>query len=91
MFIVSQGSLRVSVYDKSTTTGKMQEIKVRELAKCDYFGEISLIYDSVRSATIICNNYCTLGKIAIETLHKICSNHYFVKQALMNSIYIYND
>ena len=69
----------------------MQDIEVSTLHKNEYFGEISLVYDSVRSATVSCANYCTLGKIKLETLHALCANHHFVKKALMQSIYTYND
>ena len=31
MYIISQGCVKVSVYDKSIKTGKMQDIEVRQL------------------------------------------------------------
>lgn len=91
MYIISQGQCKVSVYDKSMKTQRMQDIEVRQIKKHDYFGEISLVYDSVRSATVTCTNYCTLGKIKLETLHALCANHHFVKIALIKSIQTYND
>lgn len=64
---------------------------MRQLQKHDYFGEISLIYDSVRTATVTCTNYCTLGKVGLKTLHTLCANHISVRKALMSSISTYND
>ena len=86
MYIISQGKCKVSVFDRSNKTGKMQDIDVRQLESNDYFGEISLVYDSVRSSTVTCTNYCTLGRIGLKTLHTLCANHNFVKHALLKSI-----
>lgn len=54
-------------------------MKVRSLRHGDYFGEISVIYDSVRSATVKCTNYCTMGKIDLATLYQLCVNYQFFR------------
>jgi CRP-like cAMP-binding protein len=64
---------------------------VRVLEKNAYFGEISLVYDSVRSTTVTCDNYCTLGKIGLKTLYEICSQYPFFRRALINAIQLYDD
>ena len=79
MYIISQGNCNVSIYDIEETTGKMQDMKVRSLRHGDYFGEISVIYDSVRSATVRCSNYCTMGKIDLATLYQLCVNYQFFR------------
>ena len=61
MYIISQGTCSVTVHDKDFISGKMKEILVRMLEKNSYFGEISLVHDSVRTATVTCSNYSTLG------------------------------
>lgn len=86
MYIISQGKCKVSVFDSSIKTGQMQDIEVKQLTNNDYFGEISLVYDSVRSATVTCTNYCTLGKIGLQSLYSLCANYSFLKIALYNSI-----
>ena len=57
----------------------------------DFFGEISLIHDSVRTATVTCSNYCTLGKIKCETLFELASNYPFFRQALLTHVMLYKD
>ena len=91
MYLISQGSCKVSIFDRNEKTGKMTDIHVRTLESHDYFGEISLVHDSVRTATVTCTNYCTLGKISLRTLYDLCSNYAFFRKALMNSIKLYDD
>jgi len=56
---------------------------VRTLEQSDYFGEVSLIHDSVRTATVTTKNYCTLGKLGLDALFEVCSNYAFFKESLM--------
>ena len=65
----------------------MTDILVRKLDVHDYFGEVSLVYDSVRTATVTSKNYCTLGKLHLNVLYDVCLNFPFFKQALMKHIY----
>ena len=83
MYIIAQGTCKVSVYDISLKTGVMQDIQVGTLSQSDYFGEISLIFDSIRSATVSSDNYCTLGSVSLNTLFEICENQAFVRKALI--------
>lgn len=69
----------------------MKDIEVRTLGACDYFGEISLIHDSVRTATVTTMNYCTLGKIGLEQVYEMCASFPFFKNALLNKMYGYDD
>jgi len=69
----------------------MQDVHVRRLEKNEYFGEVSLVYDSVRSATVTCANYCTLGKIGLKTIYTICAAYPFFRKALISAIQLYND
>ena len=93
MYIISQGSCNVSVYDKvkKSKSRKMQDVHVRTLTQNAYFGEIALVYDSVRSATVTCTNYCTLGKISLKTLYDICASYPFFRKAIINAIQLYDD
>ena len=81
----------MSIYDLCEKTKKMEEMKVRTLGANTYFGEIALVHDSVRSATVTCSNYCTLGKIKLELLWDLCVSYKFFRSALMTSIHNYND
>lgn len=69
----------------------MQDVHVRLLEQNAYFGEIALVYDSVRSATVTCSNYCTLGKIHLRTLYEVCAKYPFFRKALINAIQLYDD
>ena len=69
----------------------MVDHKVRELGVTDYFGEVSLIHDSVRTATVQTLNYCTLGQINIDTLYELASTYPFFKNTLMSNIKKYDD
>jgi CRP-like cAMP-binding protein len=52
----------------------LTDMHVRTLGVSDYFGEISLVYDGVRTATVTTTNYCTIGKLSGQILWEICSN-----------------
>ena len=69
----------------------MADIWIRDLEASDYFGEISMIYDSVRTATVTCSNYVTLGRINVKTLYEICSLYPNFKSALVESTHYYDD
>ena len=86
MYIISQGSCNVSIYDHDQETGKMKDFHIRKLNENSYFGEISLVYDGVRSATVTCTNYCTLGKISLELLYGFFCSYPSFLNALMVQI-----
>ena len=69
----------------------MKDFHIRRLEENSYFGEISLAHDGVRSATVTCTNYCTLGQIAGSTLYDICADHPSFQKALMAQIHLYDD
>ena len=77
--------------DQNIDTAKMQDIHVRNLNESDYFGEVSLIYDNVRTATVTTTNYSSLGKIKIETIWRLCANYPFFKKAIMQRMMTYDD
>ena len=83
MYIIQKCICSVSIYDQDLKTDKMVDQHVRTLCESDYFGEVSLIHDSVRTASVTTKNYCTLGLIDFETLYELCSNYPFFKNTLM--------
>jgi len=74
MYLISQGSCAVSIYDQAKTGRGLVDIPIRTLSVSDYFGEISLVYDGVRTATVTTTNYCTIGKLSGQILWEICVN-----------------
>ena len=91
MYLISQGSCSVSIYDVNPQTNQLEDMYVRQLEASDFFGEISVVHDGVRTATVTCANYSTLGKISLETLYNICARYPFFKLALMKYIQTYDD
>ena len=62
MYFVSKGQCIVNVVDE---TGVEHE-GIRILEKGDHFGEVSLIYKTQRTATVLSRNYNTLAKLRFE-------------------------
>ena len=91
MFIISQGSCDVTIFDRSLKTDKMDDLFIRKLDHGEYFGEVSLIFDSVRTATVTCTNYCTLGKLGHPQLYDICAHYPVFRKALVESTFNYDD
>lgn len=61
MFFIAKGDCNVLVNDKIGDA--IEQTKARTLNPGAHFGEISLIYNCPRTATVVANNYCTLAKL----------------------------
>lgn len=61
MFFIAKGDCNVKVKDKIGDI--VEETKARTLNVGDHFGEISMIYNCQRTATVVANNYCTLAML----------------------------
>ena len=72
-------------------TKKMEEIEIKILKKNDYFGEVSLIHDGYRTASVTSLNYCTLGKLDLKNLYSITDNFPHFRRALMIQMHTYDD
>ena len=81
----------VSVFDQDPDSELMRDYEVRMLKESDYFGEVSMAHDSVRSATVTTKNYCTIGKLQVDTIYEMCSNYPFFKESIMDNITRYDD
>lgn len=60
MYYIAKGEFTVYVQ----TQPQMKSLKVRSLALGDHFGEISMIYNCKRTATVTSNKYATLGYLS---------------------------
>ena len=79
-YVIVRGTVKIEQKaTKYMNRPDMPPIVIRTCYDGDYFGEISVIYDSVRSATVKCTNYCTMGKIDLETLYNLCVNYQFFR------------
>ena len=83
MYMISDGFCKVHIEDKSPETKKLEDIEIKTLSKTDYFGEVSLIHDGYRTASVTAINYCTLGKLSLKTIYSIAANFPHFRRALM--------
>jgi CRP-like cAMP-binding protein len=74
-FFLAKGDCEVWVKDHMKHNNLIQSLQ-----QGDYFGEIALLTDTVRSANIKSTNYCTLAGISQEVFHGMCER--------FNEIYI---
>ena len=68
MFFIAKGSCQVKVRINNDSRLMLQDDEIYEnvgkLMEGAHFGEISLIFNCPRTATVSCNNYCTLAMIS---------------------------
>jgi CRP-like cAMP-binding protein len=67
MFILSKGEMAVLVKDEFN-----KESFVRVLKPGALFGEVALIAECPRTATIQCLNYCTFALLSVEGFKEVC-------------------
>ena len=65
--------------------------QVRQLYGGDHFGEISMLYNCRRSATVVANNYCTLARLTPSDFKDITSKFPSYLQHLKEQVYLYDD
>jgi CRP-like cAMP-binding protein len=63
MYVVQKGECNVLVVDKVGLENGSK--RVRTLYPGDHFGEVSLIYNCRRTATVTASNYCTLAQLSL--------------------------
>ena len=69
IFFIAKGDNFVSIKD----TQKKEYPNFKKLVPGDHFGEISLIYQCPRSATVMSGNYCTYARLPIENYKLLLS------------------
>ena len=83
MYMISDGFCKVHLTDKDPHTKKFEDTTVKILTKSDYFGEVSLIHDSYRTASVTAVNYCILGKLSLKKLYAITASFPLFRRAVM--------
>ena len=73
MFFIQSGECNVVVQDKIGLESGVRQ--VRSLYGGDHFGEISMLYNCRRSATVIASNYCTLARLSPGDFKDIASKY----------------
>jgi CRP-like cAMP-binding protein len=65
------GNCRVIVHEHNEESNRVEDSYVKRLDTGHYFGEIALLCNSFRSATVITENYVTVGKLKLETVYAL--------------------
>lgn len=68
-YLIAKGKCIVKVQDKFKE--RWEEKIVRVLQPGDHFGEISMIYNCARSATVVAQDYCTCATLNKPAYHDI--------------------
>jgi len=86
MFLISDGACQVKITDekKNVRLGKL-------LRSGDYFGEVSLVYDCPRTATVQSTKYSTMAELKKGAYKEILILFPFLVDELKQGIFRYND
>lgn len=77
LFVLARGVVRVYV-----RSGAGDSVQVREMEAVAFFGEVSIVYDMPRTATITCKTRCELLVLSAESLLEIARSHPRVREVL---------
>ena len=93
MYLINDGFCKVHIWakDPEKKSNKCEDITVKMLKRGDHFGEISLIHDSHRTASITAQNYSILGKLTLKTVFHVLKNFPHFRKALVKETYLYRD
>ena len=69
MFFIAKGDCEVWVKDHMKVSRY-----VSQLVQGDYFGELALITQTQRSASVKSSNYCTLASLTSKTFFDLCKS-----------------
>lgn len=89
MYFVQKGDCSVFVQDKIGLEAGVK--RVRSLFPGDHFGEVSLIYNCRRTATVTANNYCTLAKLSLQDFKNITNKYPILVSEMKEQIFAYDD
>lgn len=90
MYLINDGFCKVHIYGR-TDKGKVEDHTLRMLKRGDHFGEIALIHDSHRTASVTAQNYSTLGKLTLKTVYNVLKNFPHFRNSLIKETHLYND
>ena len=68
----------------SVNTHQKKKKIINEIHQGDYFGEIAIIFGSLRSANIDSLNYCTLANLNNVYFNKLCALCLEIKASIKN-------
>ena len=86
-YIIARGECECFVKDERTKLDRF----VRTLNSGQHFGEIAILTEKERTATIKTKNYSTIGQISKEHFHELCLLFPEIKTKLLNGLSLYCD
>lgn len=75
-YFVISGSVLVKIKEKDPLTGNVHNTVVGELGPGSTFGELALLHDDMRRATIVCKENCEFLKVDKPDFNKILKENY---------------
>ena len=89
MYFIEKGECIVKVKDKNKL--RNQDKLVRKLMPAEYFGEVAMIYKERRSATVLSNNYSSLGRITVDKISGLFEKFPSMKDFFLERVKQYDD
>lgn len=89
MYFIAKGSCLVYVNDKFAD--RIEKFKVRELSVGSHFGEISMLYQTARSATVISHHYLTCAKVSRHNYEELLLEFPSLNELAKQAIIAYDD
>ena len=86
-YIIAKGECECFVKDERTKLDRF----VRTLNPGQHFGEIALLTEKERTATIKTKNYSTIGQISKEHFHELCLLFPEIKKKFLEGLHLYCD
>ena len=89
MYFIAKGSCIVEIQDKFSD--RNEKYKVRELVMGSHFGEVSMIYGTKRSATVISHQYLTCAKVTRDNYEELLLSYPNLSELAKEFIIAYDD
>ena len=86
LFVISKGEFVVLVKDYESTSHPTNMLRAG-----DFFGEVALLLNCSRTATVKANNYATIAKVDKKSFQSLCREFEDLVPKLRNKIKSYND
>jgi CRP-like cAMP-binding protein len=67
--------ISVTTKDELTLEEEISQLKVKSACTADTFGELALLQDKPRAATVICDTDCCFGVVSKEDYNKVIGQH----------------
>lgn len=87
LYFVAKGECQVLIQTQEMT----QPTKVKKLRVGDHFGEIALLYNCRRTATVISTKYATIGYLPLSRYKEVLFKFQEMGDMLQHQVYSYSD